>query len=330
MALFRCTYSQGSGGYTLTVTTDSSLSGATVTATDGTTTLTSTFTSSSPYTAEFSIPNGGTWTITSGTASQNVTVPSSVEIHNTPTGSSATPTDNIQTWLHCASIWDKNYTTIAAVLADTTTLLALISDNNAVDYMVRSTSWASNVTANSTAMTYIGNNNYCANKLLSNSTWCAAICNSTYYENVLKVKVPTMTGYSSPSGQVRASYSYSNNYAWQAFNGIEYPDWDTYGQASAGQWIEYVFPSAVAIHRVMVHAHASYLGLMPKTVKIQASSDGNTYTDMLTNQSRSKITGDQVLAPITSMSKYRYWRLYVSEGWSNEVLIGYMNFYGRS
>ena len=165
MALFRCTYSQGGGGYTLTVTTDSALSGATVTATDGTTTLTTTFTSSSPYTAEFSIPNGGTWTITSGTASQNVTIPSSVEIHEPPTGSTATPTDVIQTWLHCANIWDKNYTTISAVLADTTTLLALISSNNAADYMARSTTWASSVVANSTAMTYIGANDYCADNL---------------------------------------------------------------------------------------------------------------------------------------------------------------------
>jgi len=59
-----------------------------------------------------------------------------------PDGSTVLPTDDIQIWLHCANIWDKSYTTLAEVLADTTTLSALISSNNAVDYMVRSTSWA--------------------------------------------------------------------------------------------------------------------------------------------------------------------------------------------
>jgi hypothetical protein len=61
---------------------------------------------------------------------------------NIPDGRTVLPTDDIQIWLHCADIWDKSYTTLAEVLADTDTLLALISSNNAVDYMVRSTTWA--------------------------------------------------------------------------------------------------------------------------------------------------------------------------------------------
>jgi len=61
---------------------------------------------------------------------------------NIPDGRTVLPTDDIQIWLHCANIWDKTYTTLAEVLADTTTLSALITSNNAVDYMVRSTTWA--------------------------------------------------------------------------------------------------------------------------------------------------------------------------------------------
>ena len=57
-------------------------------------------------------------------------------------GKTALPTDDIQIWLHCAGIYDKNYTTLSQVLADNTTLLALISSPNAVDYMVRSKTWA--------------------------------------------------------------------------------------------------------------------------------------------------------------------------------------------
>jgi len=61
---------------------------------------------------------------------------------NIPDGRTVLPTDDIQIWLHCANIWNKSYTTLAEVLADTDTLLALITSNNAVDYMVRSTTWA--------------------------------------------------------------------------------------------------------------------------------------------------------------------------------------------
>ena len=64
------------------------------------------------------------------------------QTHTIPDGRTVTPTDDIQIWLNCADIWDKTYTTLAEVLADTDTLLALINSNNAVDYMVRSTTWA--------------------------------------------------------------------------------------------------------------------------------------------------------------------------------------------
>lgn len=61
---------------------------------------------------------------------------------NIPDGRTVLPTDDIQIWLNCAGIFNKAYTTLAEVLADTDTLLALINSPNAVDYMVRSTTWA--------------------------------------------------------------------------------------------------------------------------------------------------------------------------------------------
>ena len=101
-----------------------------------------------------------------------------VEFNDTPDGATVTPTDDVQTWLHCANIWNKSYTTISEVVADTTTLNTLISDNNASDYLARSTTWASDICNNESAMTYIGLNDYCANKLLADSTWLEAICNA--------------------------------------------------------------------------------------------------------------------------------------------------------
>ena len=68
------------------------------------------------------------------------------QTHTIPDGRTVTPTDDIQIWLNCANIWDKTYTTLAEVLADNDTLLALITSDNAVDYMVRSTTWAVPIT----------------------------------------------------------------------------------------------------------------------------------------------------------------------------------------
>lgn len=61
---------------------------------------------------------------------------------NIPDGRTVLPTDDIQILLNCANIWDKTYTTLSELLADADTLLAVISSNNAIDYLVRSTTWA--------------------------------------------------------------------------------------------------------------------------------------------------------------------------------------------
>lgn len=146
-----------------------------------------------------------------------------VELLDAPNGATVTPTDDVQTWLHCANIWDKtDLTTIDDVIRDTTTLNTLISDNNASDYLARSTTWASDVCSNESAMTYIGLNDYCANKLLTNSTWIEAICNSTYFEKVLNALVLPMTSNTEPSGYEASS---SSNYdtttlPYKAFDSI--------------------------------------------------------------------------------------------------------------
>ena len=59
MAYFHCLIGGGSsgGGYELTVTCDSAFASSTITCTDGTTTLTQTCPSSSPYEVVFEIPD---------------------------------------------------------------------------------------------------------------------------------------------------------------------------------------------------------------------------------------------------------------------------------
>ena len=62
-------------------------------------------------------------------------------ISTVPDGSTVLPTDDISIWLECAGR-RETYTTLAQVLADLTCLGALISNENAVDYLVRSKTFA--------------------------------------------------------------------------------------------------------------------------------------------------------------------------------------------
>ena len=335
MAYFHCLIGGGSsgGGYELTVTCDADFSGTTITCTDGVTTLTETCPSSSPYEVVFEIPNGGTWTV-SGTISgstftASIDIPDELELIAIPDGSTVTPTDDIQTWLKCGGILDKSYTTLNEVLADSTTLLALMSDDNASDYLVRSTTWASGLTADSTAMTDIGANNYCANTLLNDSTWLNAICNSIYFESVLNVKVPIMTSNTTPSGECFSSSVYSDRYAWRAFDKTT-TEW--HSQADMPQYVGYKFTNPVRLIKIVLTT-PNVGG--PKTSVIKGSNTGDAndwqliddFVDCPTaNTNYSKV--------ISNNSYYLYYELYVTE--SNYVVGGHqyaniseLQFYGR-
>jgi hypothetical protein len=218
-----------------------------------------------------------------------------------PDGSTVLPTDDIQIWLKCASIKDKAYTTLSQVLADSTTLQALISSNNAVDYMVRSTTWASGVTADSGAMTLIGANNYASNTLLDDSTWLNAICNSTYFESVLNVKVPVMTSNTTPSGECSAIGYTQQNMAYKAFDGSSSSGWIS--NTKGNSWIQYQFTSVVKF--CMVTKKDIYNRF--NTFKMQTSTDGNTWvdvTDALTNST-------DITAIVSTVTSGQYVRLQV-------------------
>ena len=335
--MFRCVLASGGGALILTVTCDSVFAGQTITCTDGTTTLTQICPSTSPYTVEFRIPNSGTWTISSGTDSTSVVIPDAIELHYLPNGSTVTPTDDIQIWLHCANIWDKTYTTISQVLADSTTVTALIASNNAADYMARSTSWASSVTANSSAMTKIGADNYCANKLLSNSTWLNVICNSTYFESVLNVKVPTMTSNTAPSGKVTlvTGSIHNGTQPYKAFDGNIPTGWDddayaaTFGKGSGT--ISYMFPQAVNVRKIVPHS----IGTVSAGVyafpnyKIHGSNDNSTWTELVSRTGLPNSWTSQTDI-ITSSTKFKYYKFSFSASTREWYMLSELQLYGRA
>ena len=275
------------------VTTDA---GCTVTLTKGAKTVTCTEVSSGVY--EGGIDEYGTWAVNNVTLgySRNFTV-DAVKIYNLsfiPDGRTVTPVNDVQTLLHCAGIFDKGYTVLSQLIADTASLYTIITDNNAIDYLVRSTSFASGICGDSTAMNYIGSDNYAADTLLADSTWNSAICNSTYFESVLNVKVPVMTSNTTPEGVCRAS-SIHNEPAYKAFDGNDgVSGWEP---NTGSGWVEYMFTSLVKIYKMSVYNKTA--GNI-NVGKLQTSTDGNVYTDVLSdislpaNQKSSAITSSPV------------------------------------
>lgn len=261
------------------------------------------------------------------------------QTHTIPDGATVLPTDDVQILLNCANIWDKAYTTIAELLADTASLLVVIDDNNAIDYLVRSTTFASTVASDSTAMTDIGLNNYCANTLLADSTWCNAICNSEYFESVLNVKVPKMTSDTQPYGICSASSVYNGNQnpAWKAFDGTNtsYSDsWASAPEFAGNEWIGYEFTSAVMVkYLVMTNRVTSYI-YSPRDFKLQGSNDGVTWTDLGSYTNTNNGSGAVGKYLTTNGTMYKKYRIYITSANSlpatnKTVNVGLLQFYGR-
>ncbi len=99
--------------------------------------------------------------------------------------------------------------------------------------------------------------------------------------------IPTMTGYTAPSGTVSASSEYSGYPAWQAV------DADPAGTgwcsvAGLPQWIQYQFPSAVVVTAYSMAALSGYTNRMPSDFTLQGSNDGSTWTTL---DSRTGVSG---------------------------------------
>lgn len=197
----------------------------------------------------------------------------------TPNGKTVIPTDSVALWVACAGEISAGRT-LAEILADTVLLTKLFSSNNANDYLVRSTSFASDVCADETAMQLIGANDYCVNLLLTNTDWFSAICNSTYFEYVLNVKVPIMTSNTTPSGVCSASSSASNYEPYRAFDGDAQTACSPSTAVGTG-WLQYQFPQSVCVNKVGVLNGVNGGGV--KDFDIMISTDGSTWETLLSD-----------------------------------------------
>ena len=163
---------------TINLTVDEDLIGETIVMTNGTATKSKVADSTSMV----FYPNAtGNWTISCEyegetyysepnpvvVSSLSTAVSAEISLVHIPEGATVTPTDDIQTWLACANITDKSYTTLAEVLADRETFETLIADSNACDYMARSTTWALAEGLVPTLTSDTGSNGYCIKSSIS-------------------------------------------------------------------------------------------------------------------------------------------------------------------
>jgi len=403
----------------------------------------------------------------------DVNVVSAVRTYNEtiyyyPNGSTVTPINDVQIWISCADVRDKNYTTLAEVFADNQLLATLMSSENAVNYLVRSKQfiksealvpvmtsnttpeglafaygelsgyeayrafdnddstfwqgrpsaingtigycfdspvnisrvkyrdkygnkqvtisysdngtdytiasdsatitsgdadyyfdtnvtsnhryWRANITANEssnfyvsslqfytedgvtqnqTAMLYIGASDYASETLLSDSTWLSAIDGSAYKDYVINASVPTMTGYTTPKGEVIYSTIQGSYLPWYAFDGTS----NHYEPVEiVGSYIGYKFEGNTKIYKVGYQGATSpYQSWSLKDFKVQGSADNVTWEDIETLNYSGSNLGQYVEYSLSQLSEdYKYFRLYcVSGNGGGHIVVTKAQFYGR-
>jgi len=282
-----------------------------------------------PYT--FTVHSTGTYDITivadGQTYTDSVTVTESGQEFVVPAGSTVTPTDDVQMLLACAGVIDENITTLSDLLADSTTLSAVIASHNAIDYLVRSTTFASDVTADSSAMSYIGLNNYASNTLLADSTWCSAIWASAYKESVFNVKVPIMTSNTTPSGVCACSQRESATYdAYKAFDGDNTTRWSSASENPSNRSLSYTFPNSVKIYGFEMLPFYKNNNVYIKDFEIVDDNGSVLYSGTVPNTSG--IYNDLFVSPAVS-AKYQLNTTSTNYAGNYDIEIFTVQFYGR-
>lgn len=192
------------------------------------------------------------------------------------------------------------------------------------------------ITDNELSMEAIGQNDYAVDETVKDSDWCEGIVNSDYFELVLNTKVPEMTDDTHPSGEVSCSTYASSYEGYKAFNNIDTDvsstnhGWQPSGSIPIDSYIQYEFPSAVLIKKVLIKWSNSY----EHKIKIQGSNDGfvndtNDLTSELTLPANSSYYSQSMEQVLSSNTAYKYYRM-IFTNTANTGGYGFkLQFYGR-
>lgn len=162
------------------------------------------------------------------------------------------------------------------------------------------------------AMAIIAASPTCMTDISKDVMFCSAIKNSTIaitaLDNSSPAIVPTMTGFSTPSGVVIESSEYGgapSQPGYYAFDKNENTYWST-SPGAAGNSLAYNFLYNVWCYKVRIVSYNDYSGL--STGRVQYSLNGTTWYDAASvamNGESTKVFN--VCAPV---GKVPYWRLF--------------------
>lgn len=139
---------------------------------------------------------------------------------------------------------------------------------------------------------------------------------------------PRMTSDTTPSGVVTASsnggVNYLPYYAFSESCGMNQYTWLTTTDDVVGAWIQYQFPQAETIVKLITINRGESVTRAVKTFKFQGSNDGTTWTDIenCSIASNSSFYREEFL--LNNSTAYIYYRLYITAAWeSNPRWVGF-------
>lgn len=330
--MFRCTLKSGGAsgtGIPLIVTCSVNFAGKTITATDGTTTLTQTCPSTSPYTVQFDLPNTGSWTI-SGVI-EGVTYSETISV--TEYQLALNSEFDYETWVSLGGLDPSDYASLSDVFADEEAVRRLMLVHASADYLIAKVS--NDVTviddfcANDTAMKWIGLCDYVCDGLTAITGVEAKLLASTYWERYLKDHVPTMTSNTAPYGTASATSTYSGSGAYKSFDGLDTDYWsDNSGAVGSTQRIWYQFTNPICVKKIKL---TSRTPSNASSMKIVASNDGTIWVDIkaVTDVTASvEYTLD--VSDSANAGYYLYYGLEMVKASTSSIGLESLQFYGRS
>lgn len=205
-----------------------------------------------------------------------------------PTGNTVTPVNNTNTWLLCASINPADYgnPSLSAVVGNSSLCTKLMNSQNAVNYMLRS----------STILTAVAGSTTAISALDSSSPFISA----------------QMTSNSAPTGYTAAA-SANNSTAYKVTAPMGGSNYANIGISNA--WVYIKLPQLTWAYRIQCRAANEYYnnntGNADTTTskwKVQGSADGSAWTDLTDTVN----TKDLKTFLPTNTNLFQYFRVYVS------------------
>ena len=181
------------------------------------------------------------------------------------------------------------------------------------------------------AMEYIGKRKDICDKIFgnaqenieSNTNWINAILNNSNaiagLDSSNPITVPNMTGYTTPSGEAKASSEYqaTSNYAWRAFNDsteVDVSSWHSAEDQLLPQWIQYKFDKPVLVYKFYMQNRNQKTTWVnaPKDFVLLGSNDEKNWDTLGTYQNTNfqKLVG-QIYMVQKIDKKYTYYRINV-------------------